>query len=298
MRFGMWRTTPDLVCYFETEGGGGGGAATGGNSAGTPPPASGGASTGDSGSSAASATGGSGTAGKSVFTYPEDRSNWVPSHVLRERSDKFRQQQEALQRDLEYERRRVAALSGIEQPKPRLSAEQEQIRREFFELFPEYAGLAKLDASKLEKIAQLDFDAIQRANQETSQRIWTNHGTQAVQYFSGKIKDAYGADVAPTTMKRVLNAFVAECGENVQMLQRYEAGDFSVIDEFMADWTKGFIDPVRKSATQLTPGQVAARKLPRGGGSATVSAKPPSLKPSDGDKYHSAAFEAFQRSQG
>ena len=298
MRFGMWRTTPDLVCYFETEGGGSGAPAAG-NPGATPAASPGGTpSPSTAGNAAPTTPGAGGTGGKSIFTYPEDRSNWVPSHVLRERSDKFRQQQEALQRDLEYERRRVAALTGIEPPKPRLSQEQEQIRREFFELFPEYAGLAKLDASKLEKIAQLDFDAIQRANQETSQRIWTNHGTQAVQYFSGKIKNAYGADVAPTTMKRVLNAFVAECGENAQMLQRYEAGDFSVIDEFMADWTKGFIDPVRKSATQLTPGQVAARKLPRGGGGATVAAKPPSLKPSDGDKYHSAAFEAFQRSQG
>lgn len=297
MRFGFGRPTPDEVCYFDTPDAGGGGAPAG-NSGATPAASPGTASTPPPASTAAPTTPGAGGGGKSAFTYPEDRSNWVPSHVLRERTEKARQQLEQAQRDLDYERRRVAALSGVEMPKPRLTQEQEQIRREFVELFPEYAALAKLDPAKLEKLTQMDFDALQRANQETSQRIWTNHGTQAVQYFADRIKGAYGADVAPTTMKRVLNAFAAECGENARMLQRYEAGDFSVIDEFMSDWTKGFIEPIRKTATQPTPGQIAARKLPRGGGGATVSAKPPSLKPSDGDKFHNAAFEAFQRSQG
>lgn len=300
MRFGKWAFSP--VLCFDVEGGGAG-APSGGNGQGATPPAStgGGTPSGTPGGSpsGAPAQPGSGTpsgepAKPSGFTYKEDRSNWVPSHVVRERTEKAKQ----LERELEYERRRVAALTGVPMPKPPANPEHEQIRQQFFEMFPQFKTLAELDPEKLTKLMGFDFEALQRANQETSERIWANHGTRAVQTFEAKAKELYGA-VEPKQLKRMINAFAAEVQEDADLTRRYEAGDFSIIDEWLGDWSKQFIEPIRKQASSPTPGQFAARRLPRaGGGSAVTGPKPPSLKPSDGDKFHEAAYEAFQRARG
>ena len=78
------------------------------------------------------------------------------------------------------------------------------------------------------------------------------------------------------------------------MRARYEDVDLSIIDEFVRDYTSGSLDPYRRS-TQVAaaPGQAAARRLPRGGGSsAIVGARPATLKPTD-PGFHEAAFKRF-----
>ena len=305
MRFGFW--TLALPC-FDTEGGGGAGSPAGGGNTGAPSPAS--TSGTPAGTPAPSATPGTpgGTAqpgsgtpsggGSQGFTYKEDRSNWVPSHVLRERMEKERAERARIERDLEFHRRQVAALTGVK-PQPIPNPEHDAIKEQFLAVFPQFKGLLEGDLmEKIQKIAGFDIEALQRANQETQERVWATHGTRAVQTFESKVKELYGDDVGPKQMRRILSAFAAEAQDDAEMTRRYELGDFSVIDEFLADWSKGFIDPIRKSATQPTPGQVAARRLPRaGGGSAVVGPKPPTVKPSDGDKFHGAAFAAFQNSR-
>lgn len=295
MRFGFGRQTPDLVCYFETEGGGAGAPAAG-NSGATPAAPTGTPSAPAPGSNAGPATAGAGAGAKPAFTYQEDRSNWVPSHVIRERTQKAEAARQQLERELDYERRRVAALTGVKPPAAPRNPAHEQIRQQFLEVFPEYEGLAKLDPAKLEKIMSMDVDALTRAQAQTQDRLWTNHGAQAVQLFAQEAKAIYGSDVQPKQMKRMLNAFIAECQDDPQMLQRYESGDPSVIKEFIADWGKDFVEPVRKLVSQPTQGQVAARRLPRSGSGTAVTSRQPSLKPSD-PKIHDAAYEAFQRSQ-
>lgn len=303
MRFGMWAFAPALL--FDDGGGAGAGASSGGNTGATPPASPDGgtpSTTPGAAGTPATAQPGSGTPSgapaKKRYEYDEDRSNWVPSHVIREARQKEAERRAQIERELEYERRRVAALTGVSMPKPPESPEVAQVREQFFQIFPQFKALADLDPEKLAKVAGFDFEALQRANQETAQRIWTNHGTRATQVFEAKAKELYG-EIEPKQLKRMISAFAAEAQEDQQVLQRYEAGDFTVIEEWLADWSKGFIDPIRKQATQPTPGQLAARRLPRaGGGGAAVGQKPPSLKPSDGEKFHNAAFEAFQRSIG
>lgn len=207
--------------------------------------------------------------------------------------EKERAQRAQIERELDFHRRQVAALTGVQMPKPPANPEHEQIKQQFFEIFPQFKAVADLDLDKLSKLTQFDFEALQRANQQTSEQIWASHGQRAAQTFEAKVKELYG-EIEPKQVQRIINAFVAEASEDADLRRRYEVGDFSVIDEWLGDWSKGLIDPIRKAATQPTPGQLAARRLPRaGGGSAVVGPKPPSLKPSDGDKYHNAAFNAF-----
>lgn len=226
----------------------------------------------------------------SGFTYKEDRSNWVPSHVVRQRT----QELETLRRENEIARQRVAALSGVTIPTPP-NPEHDTIRQQFSQLYP---GLAKLEAiaDKLEKAGQFDYDGIQQSQQQ----VWVQRGTEVLSRVAQAAKDAYGgADLPPKTLGRIQRAFVSEVAEDPDMKARYESGDMSIIDDFIKDYTAGVLDPYRRStATQVqNPGQQAARRLPRGGGSsAIVGARPATMKPSD-PNFHNAAFARFNADQ-
>jgi hypothetical protein len=185
----------------------------------------------------------------------------------------------------------VAALSGVKPPAEPSDPEQEAIRSQFNKLYP---GLAKLEAmaDKLEKAGNFDFDGIQNSQQQ----VWVAHGNQVLATLQEKVKAAYGgADLTPKALQRISRAFVSEVGDDADMRARYEAGDLSIIDEFVKDFTGGLLDPYRRStaATAPAPGRFAARNLPRGGGSsAIVGARPATLKPSD-PGFHEAAFKRF-----
>lgn len=222
------------------------------------------------------------------FTYKEDRSSWVPSHVVRERTERAAK----LERELDYERRRVAALSGVQAPAAPADPEQEVIRGQFAKLYP---GLAKLEAmaDKLEKAAGFDYDAVQNS----SQQVWVAHGNRVLNELTEAVKTVYGgADLTPKAQKRIQQAFVSEIAEDPQMRARYEAGDMSIISEFVKDYTGSNLDPYRRSTqAAAAPSRELARRLPRGGGGSAIPAKPATLKPSDGDAYHKAAFERFSQ---
>jgi hypothetical protein len=221
---------------------------------------------------------------KPQFTYGEDRSNWVPSHVVRQRTEAA----EKLQRDLDYERRRVAALSGVTMP-TQPDPESDAIKQQFNKLYP---GLAKLEAmaDKLERAGNFDFEGIQSSQQQ----VWVQHGTQVLSQLAEKAKQAYGgADLPPKTLGRIQRAFVSEVAEDPDMKARYESGDMSIIDEFIKDYTTGVLDPYRRSSAAAAAPNNLARRLPRGGGSsAIVGARPATLKPSD-PGFHAAAFNRY-----
>lgn len=223
------------------------------------------------------------------FTYKEDRSAWVPSHRMRQETEARAQ----LARELDYERRRVAALSGVPAPGPAPDPENDAIRSQFNKLYP---GLAKLEAmaDKLEKAAGFDYEGVTNSQQQ----VWVAHGTQVLQTLATQVKEAYGgAELTPKALKRIQQAFVTEVMDDPEIKERYEAGDLSIVAEFVKDYTGSNLDPYRRStaaAGQQTRDQ--ARRLPRGGGgSAVIAPRPPTLKPSDGDAYHQAAFDRFQQ---
>lgn len=223
------------------------------------------------------------------FTYKEDRSNWVPSHVVRQRTQEY----EKVQRELDFERRRVAALTGVQMP-TQADPESDAIRSQFAKMFP---GLAKLEAmaDKLEKAAGFDYDGIQ--NSQT--QVWQSHGNQVLQTLQEKVKAAYGgADLTPKALSRICGAFVNEIAQDDELKSRYEAGDMRIIDEFITDFTGAVLDPYKRQTTAAAaPGFQAARRLPRGGGSSpVVGGRPATLKPSD-EGFHNAAFARFNQGQ-
>ncbi len=225
------------------------------------------------------------------FNYKEDRSNWVPSHVVRQRT----QELEQFKRDLHYERQRVAALSGVQMPAAPRNPENDAIRNQLLEVMPELKDYLDMK-DKLKAFSDFDPKEI-TAIRESQNQSWAARGNETLRTLTDKVKQAYGgADLSPKQMKRIASAFVTEVGEDPELRARYESGDLSIVDEFVADFTGGVLTPYQRSnsVAQQTARQQASR-LPRGGGSsAVVGARPAALKPSD-PGFHEAAFKRFEQ---
>lgn len=291
MKFGMFRVT---LPFFDDGNPGGSpaapaapaGAPAGGGNPGAPAPA-------PSGSPAAPAA--QPQAQPKGFTYKEDRSNWVPSHVVRQRT----QELERLKQEHFAAQQRIAALAGVQGPTAPVDPEVAAIREQFSKMFP---GLAKLEGmqEKLEKIAGFDFENIGKSVEQVNNRMWENHGNQMSRILLDKAKDIYGgSDLGDKAKGRLINAFVWELQNDDELRGRYEAGDTSVLDEFLNDYKGTNLEPYRKTtAAAAAPNLLAARRLPRGGGSsAVVGARPASLKPGD-PNFHKSAFDRFRGEQG
>jgi hypothetical protein len=289
MKIGLFALSFPL---FNTEGGGAGApaapagapaapAGSPGGSSGTPAP---GAPGQPAGASAAPPN-----APPPGFTYKEDRSNWVPSHVVRQRTEELTK----LQQQLAFEQQRVAALSGVKLPAPPRNPEHDQIRNQLYEIAPELKELAELK-EKIKALSGFDPKEFQ-ALKDSQQQSWQVYGNSTLRTLIDKAKEAYGgADLSPKALRRISSAFASELQEDQEFRERYEAGDLSIIDEFIADYRGSVLDPYRRqSAAAAAPNMAAARRLPRGGGSTpVVGARPALLKPTD-PNFHQDAWKRF-----
>lgn len=298
MKFGFSRLASPC---FDIEGGGAGAPAGGGApaaAAGTPPATPGGnpsaPAPGAPSSGAAPAGQPAGQPAPRQFTYQEDRSNWVPSHRIRQESERASQ----LARELELERNRVAALSGVTRPAAPPDPEQSAIRDQLLKVFPELAILAE-NKDLFGGLKELNLKETIEQLRNSHNQTWVQRGTQALNQLSESVREAYGVagkDLSPKALQRIQRSFISELEGDDEMRGRYEAGDPSVISDFVKDFTGVVLDPYRRSqaAASQTPGQAAARRLPRGGNGQPVAPPARTLKPTD-DGFHEAAFARFNQ---
>lgn len=274
----------------------GAGAPAGGD-AGAPAPS---APVGGSAPSGAAGTNGSAIAGagtsaaEPAFTYKEDRSDWVPSRVVRERTERARQ----LERDLYVAQQRVAALSGVQAPAAPEDPETSRIREQFYKVFPALKKLESM-ADQLDRLKDFDPQMVTQGFQQ----LWGIHGSGVFGQLTQKLKEVYGgADLPPKTVQRMQKLFVSELEDDPELRERYERGDLTVIDAFVKDMTSGVLDPYRRStAVAQQPRQQLAARLPRQGAGSAIAGGPPrpTVKPSDGDDYHKDAYRrAMARTGG
>lgn len=274
-----------------SEGGGSTGAAasTGGNTGGTASTATTqGTGTQGTGTTAAQPNAQSGAAAKQ-YTYGEDRSTWVPGHKVRAQTEEIRN----LKAQIAERDRRVSALAGIKTPSPQ-EAEAAQLREQLFSIVPEFKDfLEKKDA--IMRAAEFDFGSIS----SNEQRQWANTGRQALNLLTSELKAAYGGqDLSDRAKGHYQTAFIAHLAQNDALRERFENGDVEgVVREYVADLTEGVLSPFKRlaAAPSVDPRQSPARRLPRQGGGGVVGGQARTVKPADGDKFHSSAFEAFQR---
>jgi hypothetical protein len=206
---------------------------------------------------------------KPQFTYAEDRSAWVPSHRIRQESERAAK----LERDLEFERQRVAALSGVKHT-PAPNPEADAIRNQLFQVAPELKELFEFK-EMLGELKGLNLKETIAELRASHNQSWTQRGNQTLTALENGVREAYGVagkDLSPKALQRIQRAFVSELQEDDAMRERYEAGDASVVTDFVKDFTGVVLDPYRRStASAPAAGREAARRLPRGGGGQAAS---------------------------
>lgn len=258
---------------------------TGGTPAATPAASpSGGAPAAQPGDGAAAAAA---AAARQRFSYDEDRSQWVPPHRIRQQSE--RQQQ--LERELYFERQRVAALSGVQPPAAPQSQEERALRQQLEQLYP---ALGKLSPEKLDRLLQVaEQDPADMT--QVQEHYWQSIGHQTLNRLEEAAAEQFGGELTPFAKQTLQSAFAAYVASDRSLGMRYAQQDPKLIKDFMQEYERGFLDPYRrKITTQAAPRAAAAARLPRGGSSSAVpGAGPAPIKPADTDEFHGAAFRAL-----
>jgi hypothetical protein len=199
-----------------------------------------------------------------------------------------------MERQLHFERQRVAALSGVQPPQAPVSREEQEIRQQLEQLYP---GLGKLGGmmEKLERLAALDPQDLTGAQTH----YWESIGHQTLSRLDDEVAELVGGELSPFQRQAMRSAFGAWIQSDQTLGARYAQMDPKLVKDFIKEYQQGFVDPVRRSfTTQQAPRQERAARLPRGGNSSAIpGGGPAQIQPADTDEFHGAAFRALTQSR-
>lgn len=206
--------------------------------------------TGGEGSATSTSTGsagasGSGTPPPSSKWEDDPRAKGILADLQRERKarqDYERRVADAEARAAERERQ-VAALTNTRTP-TKEEADVEAIRERFAQLFP---GLAKLTEEQIDRLMEVADRGEQL--EATTTNYWTNHGRNMLASVHSDIAKELG-DLSDRQKKRINAAYVQEAEQDPNFLARHEAGDPTLIKEFVKNYLDDFVEPVRRKVTQ------------------------------------------------
>jgi hypothetical protein len=204
------------------------------------------------------------TSGETAFTYKEDRSTWVdpktgwiPKHRFDQVSTQAERARE-LDTQLAEANRKVAALSGIKPTDPD-SVKAEGVKEAFFNLpgMGVFRKLASLTEQQLDALLQVPGQVERTTDAELRQ--WQRHGNSQVSYIGEKVAEALNVEapdaeqlddlrtVFSKWLKTKAGAEIEATGKS-DTISRYEDGDQKLLDEFVASYTKRWVEPARRTA--------------------------------------------------
>jgi len=175
------------------------------------------------------------------------RYNGVVADLQKERKarQKYEADHKAAMAELDRERARVRALSGLEVKTP--EAEQEALIRQRMEAL--YPWMKDLTAEDIAAIRETKgrFSELESA----TQRTWTTHANKMLSSVTNEAQKALGGGkLSERQQKRIQQAYVDEARSNPEFLKRHESGDETLIKEFVTEWVEDFVEPGRRSAQQ------------------------------------------------
>lgn len=194
---------------------------------------------------------------------------WVPSYRIREAreaairqaNEGFAQREAQIQAEAQRYRQQVEALVGVT---PRQNTEADQIKQQFFQLFPW--------AKKLEDRFG-DFEqVVDRAGELEAQNshYWTSYGKQTLDRLYNHAADSLGAPLTDAGKRQLHAQFIGFVQSSPEMEARY-ASDPSIVEDFWKEFTSNFIDPVRRGQAAAVAGRAAgSAALPQDTGGGTV----------------------------
>jgi len=157
---------------------------------------------------------------------------------------------------LAEERRKVAALTGSKLP-TKEEADEQKVRERFAQLYPELAGLTKDDIAAIR-----EFKASQSQMQQTVQHHWTSHSRHMLDAVYTDVSAELG-DLTDRQKRRIAALYVAEAEADPVFLQRHDAGDETLIKEFVKNYLEDTAEPARRKQIASDVGR--SRVVPHGG---------------------------------
>jgi hypothetical protein len=192
--------------------------------------------------------------------------------------------------NLESERRRVQALAGVN-PKSDQEVADEQVRERFKQLYPKLGGL---DDAKIDKLLSLAENADRL--EEVTNHHWQAHGRKMLDAVTAGMQKALGGELSDRQRGRLEKAYFNEARSNPEFLQRHEAGDQKLIEEFVKEFVEDFVEPGRRKA--LADEQNRMRRVPSSRDRSVVGAGGKKLDLSKDEDFAEAAAASFKAHGG
>lgn len=224
---------------------------------------------------------------------PQVPKGYVPEYRIREQAQRIRQ--------LEAQIREAGV--GRSQPQPRqaepapYNAQAEQVKQEFFGLFPQAKMLFELldQQPDLLKRMQETVELAPQFQQEVAQR-WTQHGANALRLMHAEGAKIVGAPLTAQAQKWHEAAFIAYLETDPEKQDRYMRGDLeSLVRDYWQEVNTNMYDPIRrKSVVTAQTRADRVSRVPSAGPGNQVMGKG-AAKPKTEDDIHEAAWDRMQQ---
>lgn len=174
----------------------------------------------------------------------DPRIKGLIAEIQKERAarQKYENDHKTTAAELEKERKRVRALSGLDNP----SKEEEDealVRARLERLYPWLKNMSD------EKLAA--FDAMNGSVEEmraATTQTWTTHAQKMLGSVTSGVEKALGSKLSPRQTDRVERAYVEEAKADPAFMARHKAGDPKLVEEFVKGWLDDFVEPGRRQA--------------------------------------------------
>jgi hypothetical protein len=226
---------------------------------------------------------------------------FVPSHRLREANARAERAEQRF-RELQAHLYRQPAGEPVRREAPAaIDPETQRVRDAFRQMYPQLAAFedAGIDLGRLSQLVSQNGPI--QSFEDLQQQIWRNVALGALRSVDAKVRDAYGPNVKPSTVRHFQSAFMSWIQDDEDRKNRYIENDPNLVDDFWHDTTGDVVEPIRES-TQATLRTRAERvnNLPKfTGRTGPVGAQgKPKTLPKTEEELHDAAFDALIERQG
>lgn len=193
----------------------------------------------------------------------EKRFKGIQGDLAKERKARQAAEQAAAthRAEVEAERRRVAALAGVNVPTPE-EAELEEVRkRAATALTPDWL-LKQLGLTK-EEIE--DFKAAREDRKRLAElegHVWGKHGESMVRDVTKELSKEYGGDLTKRQIDTITKAYVLRAQQDPEFALRHEQGDPALVTEFAKEWLEDWFEPAKRKVTSTEANRF--RPVPNG----------------------------------
>lgn len=192
---------------------------------------------------------------------------------------------------LARERKRSQILADLD-PKTDEERSTDEVKAAFAKLFPHLANLTQEQIERIQAVAEQGDEL-----KTTTQKYWENHGRQMLGRVHASISDELGGgDLTPRQRQSITNAYIAEAQANPEFLSRHEAGDDTLVAEFVKNFIEDWGGPIRRNVTATEVNR--ARPLPNGRGRNVQGAAPKKIDFNNPKAVEDAMVESFKNHGG